>query len=156
MRERLDRDLMFMDIAELFAKRSSCVRGQVGAVIVVDRRIVSCGYNGAPPGMPQCDEVGCGGGVPERELGHLTGNTVFPNGCTRSIHAEANAVAWAARTGVPIVGGTLYNTHGPCLPCAQLLLASGIATVMYRHPYRLPDGVNLLQEAGVRIVTYHD
>lgn len=128
---RIDRIELFMEAAALFAKRSTCLRGNVGCVIVQDRRIVASGYNGAPPGMEHCTKVGCGD-----EAGGA--------GCQRSIHAEANALAFAARHGVPVEGATLYCTHGPCLRCAQLMASAGIHRVYYRKPYRTTEGLQLL------------
>lgn len=124
-------DDVHMGTAKLWAGRSTCQRGHVGAVLVVDGRQVASGYNGAPPGHPHCTDIGC---------------DIHPEvaGCQRSIHAEANAIAFAARHGVPIQGATLYCTAGPCLKCAQLILSAGIAEVIYDVPYRLPDGLNLL------------
>jgi dCMP deaminase len=123
--QRLARDELFMQVAELFAQRSSCERGHVGAVLVRDGRIISCGYNGAPPGMQHCSEVGCD--VPEDE----------ELGCQRTIHAEANAIVWAARMGVPTYDSIMYSTHSPCLTCARLIIAAGIFKVVFRNDYRL-------------------
>lgn len=153
---RISRDNLFMEIAKMFALRGTCVRAQVGAIIVRDHHIVSHGYNGAPPGMAQCDEVGCGGGEWETTVlsPHSRAEQKFPNGCTRAVHAEANAIAYAARQGVPVEGSRMYTTHQPCLPCAQLIVSSQIAEVVYLEPYRLMDGLNLLTGSSVTVVKY--
>jgi dCMP deaminase len=134
----------FLNIAREIANASTCMRGNVGAVIVQDRRIVSTGYNGAPPGMPHCDEAGC---LLDEKMPGLIG-------CQRAIHAELNAIAWAARHGVATDGGIMYATHGPCLKCAQAILAAGIIEVHYITEYRLLDGRDLLNNALVEIA-YH-
>ena len=92
----------------------------VGAVVVKDGRIVSIGYNGSPPGQPHCIDVGC----------------AAEDGCLRTIHAEANAVFWAARTGTPLLGATMYATHSPCLTCAQQpIIVAGIRHFIYDNDY---------------------
>jgi dCMP deaminase len=78
----------------------------------------------------------------------------FPNGCTRAVHAEANAIAYAARVGVPIEGASVYCTLQPCVACAQLLVSAKISRVVYLEPYRSEDGINLLKEAGLEVVKY--
>lgn len=133
------RDATHMAVAYVWRKESTCTRGQVGAVLVVDGRQIASGFNGAPPGSPHCTEVGCDLGAGEEA------------GCQRSIHAEANVIAFAARHGVPTLGATLYSTACPCLKCAQLVLSAGIREVVYAIPYRLRDGETLLIESGVTV-----
>lgn len=149
MTERPRKADVFRDIAEQFARLSTCERGQVGAVIVRDSRIISTGYNGAPAGMPHCTEVGC----LLVEVPPIPNQKPYavPTGCQRSIHAEANALMYAARYGVSVNGASMFCTHGPCLACAQLMIAAGIAHVLYDVPYRLTDGVDLLERAGVKL-----
>jgi dCMP deaminase len=132
---RLARAELFMQAAELFAKRSSCERGHVGAVLVKEGRIISTGYNGAPPGMKHCLEVGC-----EEVEG--------TEGCQRTIHAEANAIVWAARMGVPTLDSIMYSTHSPCASCARLIIAAGVCKVVFRNDYRLAR-LDLLDQACV-------
>jgi dCMP deaminase len=114
-------DEYFLGIAKEIAKRSTCPRASVGAVIVIDHRILSTGYNGAAPGEPHCDEVGC-----LIENGH----------CQRAIHAETNAVAQAARFGIPIDGATLYYWDSlgrpaeSCTKCSQVMKAAGISKII--------------------------
>lgn len=127
-----------MQVAHLFAEQSTCNRGNVGAVIVQDRRIVSTGYNGSPPGAPHCLDVGC---EPE-------------DGCLRTIHAEANALLWAARHGVKLEGATMYSTHAPCLTCAQAIVQSGIIKFVYASDYRKAR-LEILYEAGVESFWFH-
>ena len=117
---RTSRDRLFIDVALRFAEQGTCNRAKVGAVIVQDRRIVSCGYVGSPPGQPHCLDVGCD---PE-------------DGCLRTIHAEMNAILWAARMGVPLDGAEMYATHSPCLTCAQGIVQAGIGKFVYVTDYR--------------------
>lgn len=123
----IKRDQMLMEIAHVVAQRSKCKRAQVGAVISLEGRVLSIGYNGSPSGQPDC----CG---------------QLNEPCTQSVHAEANAIAWAARKGVAIEGATLYVTMSPCHDCAKLISASGIVKVVYDEKYRLNEGTNYLQD----------
>lgn len=163
-RSRISRIEAYMAIANTMALRSTCRRGQVGCVAVKDNRIICVGYNGAPSGMRDCLEVGCGGGVLSVSpsdpnplllgpipLEQFTMGTewIFPNGCTRSIHAEMNMVAFAAKHGLSLDGCTVYATHAPCLPCAQALISAGTLVLYYKTPYRLPEGLRLMDEACV-------
>lgn len=127
-----------MNVAELYAGRSSCLRANVGAVAVREGRIVATGYVGAPSGMPHCLDVGC-------EIGP-------DGGCIRSVHAEANLVAWSARTGTALQDTEIYCTHAPCLACAKLLANSGVERFTYELPYRDAEGLYLLQKRGVTII----
>lgn len=129
-------DQVFIATAFLMATRSTCTRGHVGAVAVQDRRIVATGYNGAPPGRPHCTDVGC-----DLSAGEAAG-------CQRSVHAEANLVAWAARAGVGLAGALVYSTHSPCKKCAELLLSAGIAEFHFSREYRLGE-VGILTQAGI-------
>lgn len=143
------RDSTFMEVASTFAKRSTCPRGQVGAVVVLDNRIVATGYNGAPPGQPECLSGGCL--IHELyEWDESRDQYVFvPTGCQRAIHAEANALAWAARHGTAVGGATMYSTHGPCLHCAQLMACAGISCVVFGVPYRMANGLDFLKKMGI-------
>lgn len=128
--ERPSWDEYFMGIAELVKERSTCLRRKVGAVIVKENRILTTGYNGAPPGAKHCDEVGC-----------LRESMKIPSGerheLCRALHAEQNAVIQAAKNGVPIQGSTIYTTTYPCVICTKILIASGITRVVYSSGY--PD-----------------
>jgi dCMP deaminase len=130
----MSRPDLFMTVARAFAERATCERLHVGAVIVKNKHIISHGYNGAPAGMPQCDEVGCEPGP--------------DGGCIRTIHAEANAIAYAAKVGVNCNGATMYTTDEPCRKCAELILASGIREVVFERAYRL-GAYQFLREAGI-------
>jgi dCMP deaminase len=110
-----------MDVAKVWAARSTCPRLSTGAVISnKDCQTLTAGYNGAVRGAPHCSEAGC-----LMEGGH----------CVRSVHAEMNAVAQAARTGVSIHGATIYSTHRPCVRCAGILVQVGIYKVYYESEY---------------------
>lgn len=126
---------MLLAIAQLQALRSTCTRSKVGAVIAKDNRIISTGYNGAPSGLPHCTEVGC-------EIGP-------DGGCDRCSHAEAGAIAFAARMGIPLEGSSLYCTHLPCYDCAKLIINAGIKEVHCLELYRDLRGRDLLTQAGI-------
>lgn len=132
MLRRLSRDELLVNIAQLVAKRSTCQRASVGAILAREGRIFSMGYNGAPAGLPHCD--------------HGSDNLIP---CRRTVHAEANAIAFAAKNGVPTNLCDLYCTHSPCNDCAKLIINAGIARVIYVEPYRDPDPIQLLHDAGV-------
>lgn len=130
-----------MDLAHIMAERATCSRLHVGAVIARDGRPLVSGYNGAPKGMPHCEHPS-----PDDE----------GTGCKVSVHAEANAVAFAARWGIHVEGATLFTTHSPCLYCAQLLINCGLARVVYGCEYRDPAGLNLLVSAGLEVVDWRN
>jgi dCMP deaminase len=135
---RVDRDELFVGVAFQFSRRSTCPRKSVGAVLVRDNRIVAHGYNGAPPGQPHCTEVGC---------------DISPQGgCQRALHAELNAITYAARKGVRTEDSTMYLTLAPCESCAKLMVTAGIGRLIYVEDYRLIDGIDFLLLAGVEIV----
>lgn len=145
IRGRIEWDDYFLEIATTAAKRSTCSRASVGAVIVRDRRILATGYNGAPSGMPHCTEVGC-----------LIYESTTPSGdllrnCWRTIHAEMNAIAQAARSGVNIDGASIYVTHSPCVQCMKVLANSGIKAVFYDRPYRLSSIAEIAQAGQIHL-----
>lgn len=153
---RISRDEMFMEICQTVAKRSTCLRSKVGALIVKEGRIISMGYNGPVSGAPECEAL------PEIEefptVGDFLGfreshkNTLCEGpGCTRSIHAEANAIIFAAKTGVSVNGCTLYCSMSPCTNCAKLIVNSGIAEVKYKEEYRESWGLKFLEKHGVKV-----
>lgn len=149
---RITRELMFLRVAEVVALRGTCSRAQVGAVLVRDNRIISIGYNGAPAGMPHCDHetlrVGSEGGKYLRDAKSTS------SGCEIAVHAETNAIMYAARSGTITDASEMYSTHEPCLRCAQLILTAGVRSVMYLHDYRLKEGSDLLRQAGIPVVKY--
>ncbi|MDR1977555.1 MAG: cytidine/deoxycytidylate deaminase family protein [Synergistaceae bacterium] len=139
---RPDWDTYFIAIAMMAATRSTCIRRQVGAVITRGRQIVSTGYNGAPSGTSHCWDVGC--------LREMLGT---PSGerqeMCRGSHAEANAIAQAARMGIATDGAALYCTHEPCSLCTKVILNAGIVRVVYMHPYPDKLAVELREETQV-------
>lgn len=118
----------FMDMATVAASRSSCSRRQVGSVIVVEKSIVSTGYNGTPRGATHCNEGGC----PRCAGDAASGSNLAECLCC---HAEENAIVQAARRGNAIEGGTLFTTYAPCLQCAKMIVNAGIRRVFYQHDY---------------------
>lgn len=138
-------DEYFMQIVDLIKSRSTCLRRQVGALIVKDKRILATGYNGAPMGCRHCEEVGC-----------LREQLQIPSGqrheLCRAIHAEQNAIVQAAYAGTSVQGGTLYVTHQPCVLCAKIAINAGIVKIVYRGNYPDELSTELLQEAGVELV----
>ena len=140
--ERVSRDELCMQIAQLVANRGTCSRARVGAVLGRDGRILATGYNGPPSGFPHCtDPDGC-----------TDVDRAEPSGCVRSVHAEANAIAYAARYGISTNGASLYCSHLPCRRCAELIINAGISTVYYATDYRVKDGEVLLQQAGIDMI----
>lgn len=153
---RISREAMFLQIVRTIEQRSSCERGHVAALIVRDARIVSIGYNGAPKGMPDCYEVGCEvlecTCIPETDGSH---KAYCPAnlGCQRTIHAELNAIVWAARAGIQINGGVMYCTYSPCRSCAHAIVASGLIALHYVKPYREGRG-DILRDAGLEVIDH--
>jgi len=153
-RVRLTRSELWVEQAKLYARRSTCPRAHVGCVIVRNKRAIAAGYNGAPPGLPHCEDVGCDQPMEWSTRGVMEGGPVWQpsQGCRRAVHAEANAIAHAARFGISIVGGVLYCTHEPCMPCSQLLVSAGIAGVYWAEDYKRNSGQELLRQAGVELI----
>lgn len=139
-------DEYFMQAAELAASRSTCLRRQVGAVIVKDKHIVATGYNGAPRGIKHCEELG---GCLREKLGVPSGER---HELCRALHAEQNAIIQAATLGMCIEGADIYITNQPCSICAKMLINAGIKRIVVRDGYPDDLAVRLLQEAGKRII----
>lgn len=141
---RPDWDDYFMEITQVVAKRSTCLRRQVGALIVKDKHILASGYNGAPSGLLHCSETGC-----TREQMHV------PRGqrheLCRGIHAEQNAIIQAAVHGVSIKGGTLYSTTFPCVLCSKMLINAGIIKIVYQKGYPDELSLEILKEAKITV-----
>ena len=141
-------DEYYMQMAELAATRSTCLRRNVGAVIVVDNHAVATGYNGAPKGVKHCAEIG----------GCLRQKLNIPSGqrheLCRALHAEQNAIVQAAKLGVSIDGATLYCTHQPCSMCCKMIINSGVKRVVYQEGYPDPFTLELFGEAGVMLERY--
>jgi dCMP deaminase len=146
---RLSWDEYFMEFAHVAAKRSTCLRRQVGAVIVRENRILATGYNGAPKGVAHCLDTGC-----RRE------ELQIPSGqrhelCS-AVHAEQNGIIQAAVHGVSIAGATMYTTIQPCVLCAKMIINAEIKRVVCEGDY--PDilAVSFLTDAGVELVSFPD
>ncbi len=139
---RPDWEHYFMEITEVVAKRSTCLRRNVGSILVKDKRILATGYNGAPQGIVHCDVTGClreKNQVPPGEKHELC----------RGLHAEQNAIIQAAVHGISIKGNTLYTNIYPCVICAKMLINAGIERIVYKGDY--PDELSkaILEEAGI-------
>jgi dCMP deaminase len=148
-----------MAIATIWEDRSTCSRNHVGAVIAKDGRHIGSGYNGAPAGMPHCEHevFTFKPGNPLAEPGFPLGSRWPPvePGCKIAIHAEANAIAYSARDGISIKGATIYTTLSPCYACSQLIIAAGLARVVYNRRYRDTVGLDLLRAAGLKVDDIH-
>lgn len=160
MREGDDRpttDQVLMESARLWATRSTCSRARVGVVIgTIHGRTLSSGYNGAPAGMTHCDHTcECRVSIGKQEEHTPFCPAVQP--CLIAVHAEANAIAFAARYGTRLERSRLYSTVAPCVNCAMLIINAGIYQVFYLSDHRDMGGVELLDRAGVEVVAYrHD
>ena len=137
-----------MKIAQLFAEHSTCVRLHVGAVLVKNCRIISCGYNGALPGMKHCKDYFSKGDF-NKELG-ITHHDFSDK---YEMHAEQNCIAFAVKSGIVITEDCImYTTTAPCKNCAKLIAASGIKRVVFKDSYsKTSEGINLLREFGVKV-----
>ena len=135
----------FMDITTLVAKRATCLRRAVGAIIVKDKQILSTGYNGAPSGIRHCSETGC-----------LRDQLNVPSGqrheLCRGIHAEQNAIIQAAYHGVSINGATLFCTNLPCSICAKMIINAGIKKIYYQSGYADKMSGEMFAEARVEVI----
>ncbi len=143
-------DEIYMELAENLAKRSHCVKAQVGAVLTKDTRIVSLGYNGPPAGTHNCDLEWPKDGCPRDSKGS----------CSLALHAEQNAILYASKNNVVMEGSTLYVTLSPCISCARVIYTMGIKKVFYLNSYadfkglKSDEGVDFLQKFGVEVVRY--
>lgn len=143
--ERPTWDEYFLQLAELVASRSTCLRRQVGAVLVRDERIISTGYNGAPRGIRHCLEVGClreKEGIPSGQRYELC----------RGVHAEQNAIINAAYYGVATNGAVLYCTNQPCIICARMIINAGIRKVIHLGNFDDKLALEFMEEAGIEII----
>ena len=137
-------DEYFMEIASVVSKRSTCLRNQVGAVIVKDKRILSTGYNGAPRNLDHCLDIGCirkQNDIPSGERHELC----------RGVHAEQNAIIQSAIHGVSIENSTLYSTHQPCILCAKLIINAKIRRVVFANSYPDDAALKFLKQANVDV-----
>lgn len=142
-------DSYFMEITRVVATRSTCLRRQVGALLVRDKRILSSGYNGSPRGLDHCLDVGCireKMGIPSGQRQELC----------RGLHAEQNAIVHAAFHGIAIAGATLYVTHQPCITCAKMIINAGITTVIFSGEYPDSLSVELMDQAGLALIPFSE
>lgn len=143
-------DDIFMDLAVSLAKRSHCVKAQVGAVLTNETRIISIGYNGPPAGTHNCDEDFGMTGCPRDSKGS----------CSLALHAEQNAILYAAKNGAKVEDSTLYVTLSPCIACARVIYSMKIKKVIYKDSYArykgIPsdEGVDFLRQFGVEVIQY--
>jgi len=142
-------DTYFMNIAHVVASRATCLKRQVGALIVKDEQILATGYNGAPRGMKHGTEVGC-----------LRDQLDVPSGThhelCRGLHAEQNAIIQAARSGVNVEGGTLYCTYMPCVICSKMIINSGIKRIVFNGYYPDELAVQMLNESKIDVSLYEE
>jgi dCMP deaminase len=142
---RPDWDQYFLEITRIVSKRSTCLRRKVGAIIVKDRQILSTGYNGAPSGLPHCEDLG----------GCLREKLKVPSGqrheLCRGLHAEQNAIIQAAVHGVSIKDSTLYCLNHPCIICVKMIINAGIKEVVILSDYPDREAKRMLKEARVRL-----
>lgn len=137
----------FFGICHAVSQRATCNRGKCAAITVRDKRILTTGYVGAPAGLPHCDDAG-----------HLLRKVTYPDGtvrehCMRSVHAEANAIAQAAKVGISLDGARLYTTMFPCFDCAKLIVSAGVTQIYAEHDYHGSEpGQQLFQEAGIHFI----
>lgn len=129
-------DDYYIDMALLVAKRATCPRRHVGAVMVKDQRLVASGYNGAVRGAPHCDEAGC---------------LMVDGHCVRAVHAELNAIIQCAVEGVSSKGATVYTTDFPCVTCAKALVQAGVDRIIYLAAYPDLHSAKVLEEGGIRL-----
>jgi dCMP deaminase len=145
-------DEIYMHLAEQLALRSHCVKMKVGAVLTKDTRIISLGYNGPPAGTHNCDEEWPETGCPRDSKGS----------CSLALHAEQNAILYAAKNKVDINGATLYVTLAPCIACARVIFSIGIKKVIYKNSYAeykgigIEEGVEFLKKFGVEVIRWKD
>jgi dCMP deaminase len=142
---RLSWDEYFLKIADMVAERSTCLRRKVGAILVLDKRILSTGYNGAPKNLAHCSEAGCLRMALKIKSSHRIE-------ICRGIHAEQNALVQAAFFGLPVAGAVLYSTHFPCVTCAKMLINAGVKKIVVRKMYPDKLGQELLAEAGIEVI----
>jgi dCMP deaminase len=144
MESRPSYDEYFMEMAHVVAKRSTCLRRKVGAILVKEKHILSTGYNGAPKGLKHCAETGC-----------LREDQNIPSGerheLCRGLHAEQNAIIQAAVFGVSIKGSVLYCTNTPCVVCVKMLINAGVTEIIYAGEYPDELAKQLMSESTLKI-----
>ena len=147
--ERPDWDEYFMEMAELVAKRATCLRRKVGAVLVKDKKVLATGYNGAPKNITHCEVTGC-----------LREKLAVPSGerheICRGVHAEQNLVAQAAIHGVKTEDSIVYCTNQPCIICTKILINAGVKKIYYKNSYADKFAEKLLNESNVELLKYEE
>ena len=144
MKKRPSWDEYFMEMAHLVTKRSTCLRRQVGAVLIKEKKILATGYNGAPSGLEHCLDIGCLReklGIPSGERHELC----------RALHAEQNAIIQAAEHGTPLRDSILYLTNQPCIICAKMIINAGIKEVVIAGDYPDKMARDFLKQAKVAV-----
>jgi dCMP deaminase len=137
---RPDWDSYFMKIAAAVSERSTCDRASVGCLLVLEKRILTSGFNGSPAGQDHCDEAG-----------HL----MVDGHCVRTIHAETNAIIQAALHGVSTRGATCYVTHLPCINCTKALINAGVVRIVYGKAYRVDENaMGFLKAAEIEVMQH--
>ena len=144
-------DEYFMDMATFVAKRSTCTRKKLGAVLVKNKRVIATGYNGAPPGQAHCDDAGC---FVVSTTQKIDGKEITKDHCIRTLHAELNAILQCSQHGIQTNDSTLYVMCNPCYHCAKSIITSGIKRVVYNDDYFHDDGldhkaIEMMKECGV-------
>ncbi len=142
-------DQYFMRIAHEVAKRSTCLRRHVGAVVVLDKRILATGYNGAPSGLPHCSETGCR----RQEMGVPSGQRAE---LCRGLHAEMNALLQGSRYGVRTEGATIYSTHVPCSLCTKMIINAGIVRIVAAAEYPDELALEMLEQTDIQMTVLAD
>jgi dCMP deaminase len=142
-------DEYFMEITRLVARRSTCLRRSVGAVLVKDKNILATGYNGAPSGVAHCLDVGC----LREQLAVVPGER---HELCRGLHAEQNAIIQAAKHGTNINGATLYCTTMPCIICSKMLINAGILRIVYAQGYPDQLAEEMIEEAGIETMRFDE
>jgi len=135
----------FMEMAFHVAKRSTCLRRKVGAIIVKNKRILTTGYNGPPVNLPHCNEIGC-----------IREKLNIPSGqkheLCRGIHAEQNSIIQAAIHGISINNSIIYCTHHPCSICTKMLINSNISKIYYKHGYPDSFAQEMLKDTRIEVI----
>ncbi|MCK8816403.1 cytidine/deoxycytidylate deaminase family protein [Natroniella sulfidigena] len=143
-KQRPSWDQYFMEMTQVVAKRSTCLRRKVGALLVKDKRVLATGYNGAPSGLQHCQEVGC-----------LRDQEEVPSGerheLCRGLHAEQNAIIQAALHGISIEGAILYCTHQPCILCTKMIINAGVDKIIFKGGYPDSLALEMIEEAEIEL-----
>jgi len=147
--ERPDWNEYFMEMAELAAKRATCLRRKVGAVLVKNKKVLATGYNGAPMNIEHCESTGC-----------LREKMEVPSGerheICRGVHAEQNLVAQAAIHGVKTEDSIVYCTHQPCIICTKILINAGVKKIYFKNSYSDKFAEKLLNQSNVKFIKYEE